>query len=139
MKNVRNQQETHGDPILFRELHLYLNVKIKSFKRRKCSKANHYEYHSCLRHQHLTVNKRADFGDACVFICPIQNIHVYTTYLEGWSNDAKICDVSVTASAGGDRDQTGLGCSVSGTATSEQETGGRTPDSEGSRNRDLLL
>ena len=57
----------------------------------------------------------------------------YTTYLEGWSNDA-ICDVSVTASAGGDRDQTGLGCSAPGTTTSEQETGGRTPDSEGSSN-----
>ena len=46
----------------------------------------------------------------------------------------EIYDVSVTASVGGDRDQTGLGCSAPATATSEQETGGRTPDSEGSRN-----
>ena len=57
---------------------------------------------------------------------------MYTTNLE--------CDVPVAASAGGDRDQTGLGCSAPATATSEPETGGLTPDSEGSRNRgDLLL
>ena len=78
-------------------------------------------------HQHLIncYNKRTEFGDAyCIqYIQP-----------DGWSNDATICDVSVTASAGGDRDQTGLGCSAPATATSEQETGGRTPDSEGSRN-----